>query len=284
MAFALENQCYNKPILKEVTGNHLIADYFAANRPFMVSKVGSNECELAVCLLRENLPVSDRLRTQAQVNCGISPCDDQNLSAVIRNYCTSLKAVDIFGVWSVPYYDWLATAFCPNAHYTRLWGLEPYHFRYPWSAQLAHKKVLVVHPFETSIRNNYAKRKKLFENPDVLPEFELITIKAEQNIDNPNSNYFDTLERTKAKVKALDFDVALVGCGPVGLPLSSYIREGLNKTVIHLGGALQVLFGIIGKRWEAYPQFKNIINEHWTRPLPEELPPSYLKVEHGCYW
>ena len=51
-----------------------------------------------------------------------------------------------------------------------------------------------------------------------------------------------------------------------------------------MGGATQVLFGIIGKRWEAYPQFKQIINEYWTRPLSEETPSEYLKVENGCYW
>ena len=51
-----------------------------------------------------------------------------------------------------------------------------------------------------------------------------------------------------------------------------------------MGGATQILFGIIGRRWEEYPQIRKLMNQHWTRPLPEEIPDSAMSVEGGCYW
>jgi hypothetical protein len=173
--------------------------------------------------------------------------------------------------------------YCPNAQYTKLAGLEPYYFANPWSKHLKDKNVLVIHPFEQSIINNYKNRDQLFENKDVLPNFNLLTIKAEQNLGNTNSNYFDCIDRTKDKISNVNFDVAIIGCGASGLPLASYVKKDLGKTAIHLGGATQVLFGIIGKRWEHY--LKKLINENWTRPLPEETPQNYLKLaDNGCYW
>ena len=45
------------------------------------------------------------------------------------------------------------------------------------------KKVLVIHPFAETIQHQYEqKRTLLFKNPDVLPEFQLETIKAVQSL------------------------------------------------------------------------------------------------------
>ena len=61
----------------------------------------------------------------------------------------------------------------------------------------------------------------------------------------------------------------------------------MGKGAIHLGGATQILFGIMGKRWErdGYADLmSNIINEYWTRPLLEEHVLGEEEVEGGCYW
>lgn len=43
-------------------------------------------------------------------------------------------------------------------------------------------KVLVIHPFEDTIKSQYQKREKLFPGTDILPEFELKTLKAVREI------------------------------------------------------------------------------------------------------
>lgn len=280
----LEDQNYNKTILSEQQGNDLIREYFSLDKPFFVGRSGITECNIISHAIKQKIEIPDWLKRNACVLSGIYPNNNENLIKFANYYANCMKDLDISAVISNLDYDWLVNTYSPDAHYVRLWGLEPYHFKNPWSKCLENKNVLVIHPFEKSIQNNYKNRKKLFKDPDVLPEFNLLTIKAEQNLSNFQSNYFESIERTQNKIKQLDFDVAIIGCGASGLPLASYIKKELKKTAIHLAGATQVLFGIIGKRWEEYPQFVKIINEYWTRPLPEEMPTEYLKVESGCYW
>jgi glycerol-3-phosphate dehydrogenase len=63
-----------------------------------------------------------------------------------------------------------------------------------------------------------------------------------------------------------DYDVALIGCGAYGLPLASHVKRK-GKQSIHLGGGLQLLFGIKGKRWDDNPEVKyKILDE----PLEED--------------
>lgn len=286
MSLNLEDQKYNNTILSEQEGNDAISSYFSLNQSFMVSKAANIACEIASYAIKQKLNIPSHLKNQALINMGVYPNNQDSLVNFANDYCECIKNIDIMGVWAgaVPDYDWLVNTYCPNAHYIRLWGLEPYHHKNPWSKNLEGKNVLVIHPFEKSIHHNYKNREKLFKNPEVLPEFNLLTIKAEQNLSNTSSNYFESIQRTIDKIHQVDFDVAIVGCGASGLPIASYIKKEMNKIAIHMGGATQVLFGIIGKRWEAYPQFKQIINEYWTRPLSEETPSEYLNVENGCYW
>ena len=280
----LEDQNYNKSILTEVEGNDIISSYFLSSQPFMVSRAADIACKIASCVIFKKIPIFEHLKKQALVNMGVYPNDEDNLQKFAHDYCDSIKNVDVMGVWAVPDYDWLVNTYCPQAHYTRLWGLEPYHHPNPWSEHLRNKKVLVIHPFEQSIINNYKNRDQLFENKNVLPKFELKTIKAEQNLSNKNSNYFESMQRMQDRIASVDFDIAIIGCGASGLPIASFIKKELHKTAIHMGGATQILFGIIGRRWEAYPQTRKLINQHWTRPLPEEIPDSAMLVEGGCYW
>jgi hypothetical protein len=53
---------------------------------------------------------------------------------------------------------------------------------------------------------------------------------------------------------------------------------------VHIGGSLQILFGIKGKRWDEHETISKMYNEHWVRPSAEEIVPDANKVEDGCYW
>ena len=91
-----------------------------------------------------------------------------------------------------------------------------------------------------------------------------------------------------------DYDVALIGCGAYGFPLGAYVKRQ-GKKAVHLGGALQLLFGIRGKRWEdpnygvqawgiPYGSYSNLMNEFWIRPGKNMKPQGANVVEGGCYW
>jgi hypothetical protein len=84
----------------------------------------------------------------------------------------------------------------------------------------------------------------------------------------------------------IDFDIALIGCGAYGMPLGAFIKDEMHKQAMHIGGSLQILFGIKGKRWEGenYNYDKLLYNDAWVRPTDDLKPANYKNVEEGCYW
>ena len=180
--------------------------------------------------------------------------------------------------------------FAPNVNLTFLFRLEPWLASgRPWSAALAGKKVLVIHPFESTIQEQYKRRELIFPNSEILPRFELKTLKAVQTLCGEKDERFDTwfeaLDYMYEQALNIDFDVAIIGCGAYGMPLASKLKDA-GKQAIHLGGATQLLFGIKGYRWENhYPtKIATFFNDAWVRPLAEEKPSNARTVEKGCYW
>jgi hypothetical protein len=210
--------------------------------------------------------------------------------SVFSKFCelniNCMENIDILGSWMRA--EKIIMDRMPNAKYVSLFDLEPYNHLAPWSRILKGQKILVVHPFSETIKSQYEKREKLFNNSDVLPEFQLETIKAVQslvgNIPMEYSDWFEALEAMKKQIYEKDFDIALIGCGAYGFPLASFVKD-LGKKSVHLGGALQLLFGIKGKRWETeYDYDKKFYNDYWVYPADEDKPKNFQNIEGGCYW
>ena len=221
-------------------------------------------------------------------NAGFFPVDDASLDVFSKLFLDKLKLVDVMGVWLNKGEDAVCNQYCKDADLVELGCLEPFAFNNPWSAVLAGKKVLVVHPFVESIRKQYAKRRVLFTSPDVLPDFELKTLKAVQSIAGTRvdfATWFDAYHSMCNEMAKVDFDICLIGAGAYGLPLAAFAKR-LGKQAIHLGGVTQILFGIKGKRWEELyaDSIAKLFNEHWVRPMASEMPINKDGVENGCYW
>ncbi len=166
----------------------------------------------------------------------------------------------------------------------------PFLWKNPWTKALKGKRVLVVHPFVESIRYQYENnRTKLWDNPDVLPEFkELLTLKAVQSIadakEQPYKDWFEALKYMEDEISKLDFDIAIIGCGAYGMCLAAHIKR-MGKIAIHLAGWTQMLFGVYGNRWiKDQPEYSKLINKYWIRPNENERPKGSEKIEGGCYW
>lgn len=149
------------------------------------------------------------------------------------------------------------------------------------------KKVLVVHPFAEDIQSKYNNhRTDIWKDPDVLPEFKLITYKSVQSmlgLKTPYKSWFDALNKMENDISKIDFDIALIGCGAYGMPLAAYVKK-MGKQAVHLAGWTQVLFGIIGTRWENNPRVSKMINEYWIHPSKNNIPAEAKKIENGAYW
>ncbi|GHV48009.1 hypothetical protein FACS1894181_02700 [Bacteroidia bacterium] len=175
--------------------------------------------------------------------------------------------------------------------------LDPYFVEESWTKALKGKRVLVIHPFAELIEHQYSEnRTKLFKNPNILPLFNLQTVKAVQSLggeSNDFKDWFEALDWMKNEIDKKDYDIAIIGCGAYGFPLAAYVKRR-GKKVIHLGGEVQILFGIRGKRWEdpnlltdlgvQFGFHLSMMNEYWVRPTDNLKPKNANQVEGACYW
>lgn len=218
----------------------------------------------------------------------------------IEQFCQlmlqDIPQVDILGSWLAEEQLFEKKLLLAEKVHLRL--LEPFWSDSPWTKALEGKKVIVVHPFAETIEQQYVNRQFLFSNKEVLPTFASFSvIKAVQTLgegDTRFKDWFEALDFMKSEIDKLDYDVCLIGCGAYGFHLAAHVKRS-GKKGIHLGGALQLLFGIKGKRWEdpnygvkewgiPYASYSDLMNEYWVRPHEKYKPKNAEKVEEACYW
>ena len=267
----------------------IIADLLESDKPCMISRFGSVELQ-AICLMRYwpwlNF-LKERSYRQIGNNAGFFPVDKQQLMRFYRCYREDVIQMDALVTWRIEellVHDWLRG----KQRIQKSTLDEFYAQSNPWTQALKDKKVLVVHPFAETIEEQYKNhRKQLFENSLVLPEFEsLQTLKAVQSIGGGASGYgtwFDALDWMMKEIDKKDFDIALLGCGAYGMPLAAHVKK-IGKKAVHMGGILQFLFGIKGKRYIDNPETAKYINEYFVSPSESDRPKLADKVEGGCYW
>ena len=199
-----------------------------------------------------------------------------------------LPEITLMAVWFNPGEAKIVRDFSPEATRIAARGLETYYVpQRRWTSLLEGKRVLVIHPFVNSIRAQYEKRVLIWRGrEDVLPQFDLLQIGVPQRpalVAPVHKDWFAALEDLKQQMSQENFDIALIGAGAYSLPLAVHAKK-LGRVGIHLGGCLQIQFGIKGRRWRHHPVISKLFNEHWIHPLPEETPANNTTIEDGCYW
>lgn len=283
---------FNRPVLSHDEANEWLKNSILSDEPFFASRFGNGELGL-VCNHLFNQLLGKKYwseYTQFLISRDLGwEGKIQNQETFYDIFLRSISSIDGLGIWYNHGEQVLANYICPQANLFELSSFEPFFHTKPWTLALEGKKVLIIHPYIHSIPRQYEKRNLIFDYP-VLPEFQLECYKPFTTYDEEWKKYPDAkaaLDKMISDISLLDFDIALVGCGQYGLPLSAAIKR-LDKQVIHIGGALQLFFGIIGKRWEIINGIQmKFVNEHWVRPDPIEIPtdPRVLKfTDNGSYW
>lgn len=275
-------------------GNGLIAEALMSGKPQAIGKLGSTELQA----LRNYLRYRHVANWQEKVaiyqhtlysHSGVFP-DDPETYARFCDYMllNVLPQITVIGVWFNHKEATIIKTYAPQAMRVPIASFETYGISDKrWTTHLAKKRVLVVHPFANSIRQQYEKRRAIWNgNDDILPEFELLQIAAPHYpalVPPKQAHWFAALEDMCQQMTAMAFDVALIGAGAYSLPLVAHAKK-LGKTGIHLGGATQLYFGIIGGRWDQNCNVQALVNKYWIRPLPEDTPARNELIEGGCYW
>lgn len=288
-------------------GNRLIASAIRNASPCLVGRLGYIESNALLNYLEIRKQKSDLLTDRLDANlaefrnswdpnvisllqtsAGVFPATEKQAEAFSIAYHEAIQSSDLLGYFGeISGENYLRKKYCPDAIPFYFEGLEPYLHHNPWSAELKGRDVLVVHPFEDTIRRQYRAREMLFSDPSVLPSFNLKTLKAVQSMQDNVVDYqswSDALESMKDQMSGTQFDVCIVGAGAYGMPLCSHAKK-MGKVALYMGGATQILFGIRGRRWEQYkPHIAKLFNEAWVRPSEEEKPVGYRNMEGSCYW
>ena len=276
-----------RKIMNSEAAAALISKKIMEGVPFAASRFGSTECS-AICrreaIKRHRfLPNYDMHMHELS---GFFPCSDEMLWKFHDMMVGMIPDIDLLGIWHPSMEEFIIDEYMPDTELTRLRDVGPILSSSGWNCYLKDKKVLVIHPFEASIKSQYSRRELLFEDERILPRFELKTIKAVQtiagNVDERFNDWFEAYDYMKRQMNETDFDVALIGCGSYGMPLAIEAKR-MGKTAIHCGGSLQLLFGIKGARWDKSIG-PDVYNKYWIRPLPEDNVLGQQKVEGGCYW
>lgn len=285
--------------------SNLIRDGLLSTSPFAVSRFGHSELRTVLTYMHVNEKKSDFHKILAYAlgkkvepwwfentlrkishNAGVFPKDIEVIEKFCRLIIGEMAQIDVLGSW-LGGEVWVKPLM-PQTKFMRFHDF--YHFLHaePWTTALQGKRVLVVHPFAKSIQNQYRQKHKIFSGVHTLPDFELFTYASVQSIaGNKTENFhdwFQALNSMKADIGRIEFDIAILGCGAYGMPLATFIKRDLQKKAVHLGGNVQILFGITGSRWEHDPTFAHIFNSYWVKPLPEETPTGHQTIDNNCYW
>jgi hypothetical protein len=166
-------------------------------------------------------------------------------------------------------------------------ALEPYYFKDSWMESLKGKRLLIVHPFAKTFQKQVKNLKDIFPDRQWFEDCTFQFIQPPLTLAG-NHQGTDWQEHYKKFIESLknveDFDIALVAAGGYGMLIANYIYKNLNRSVMYIGGALQIFFGVIGKRWFDNKDIMKLVNDDWIRPIKEDKPPNFTNVEKGCYW
>lgn len=271
------------PTLDEITSNQIISTEIIEGKPLMVARFGA--VEIKGMLYGLYPPVRPFIRQYCfhhmHNNAGFFPVDAMNITNFAKLMLDSMEKLDVLASWrpeEIFFHKELH-----NVCRVPISVLSSFNEDFSYLKALENKKVLIIHPYAETIVSQYVNfRTKLFKE-EYIPRFKsLQVIKAIQTAGGTTagfSTWFEALKFMENQIQSKDFDIALLGCGAYGFPLAAFIKS-MGRQAIHVGGALQLFFGIKGKRWDN----SGLYNEYWVRPSDRDKPKNIEKIENGCYW
>ena len=275
--FGLFNGVKYLHLINRNNTNELFKEKDLSSLPLMICRYGS--VEFSAITTGNNIdPLCN--------NAGFFPRDKKLISKFKDVYLEASKSIDILYVWnynlnkltSMSKKKSLIRNFSNIKYIIELHTLDPYHNN--WISELKGKKLLILHPFKKSIEYQINKNNTLLPVVKSIDIIEAVQTIA-GHVDTRFKDWFEALDFMIKEIQMHEFDVCLIGCGAYGLPLAAAVKK-MVKQAIHIGGPLQLLFKIKGKRWVNRDDYE--FDKSWISPLTEDIPSQASKVEDACYW
>jgi len=288
---------------------HFIESKIKKKETFFIGRLSGDEARLCGLVLsgkaNQHMKCAfgrPMLETMSR-NAGIMVTSQKSLKTYVHCNYNAVRNCDMLGVWAetmylqaVEFYHF-AKKQMPQKPIFHSCALEPFYFFQPskyntgvdnyrlynlWSG----KRLLVISSHINTIKQQIKHIDKVFEPYKIFDKnvFSFVCPPKTMSFNHENKDWMEDFEGFKKRVAEHDFDIALVSCGGYGMPICDYIYSTLGKSCMYIGGALQLFFGITGKRWLDHETLKDYYNEYWRRPLDIDRPPNSHLIEGGCYW
>ena len=287
----------NKSLKSILKGSEIIKEHILNDSPFFGGRLGSVESGI-ISKYSKKIRLSKKklnlILDEMYVNAGVYPRTRKTMEEYAQLMISQvLINIDIMGVWHTSGETFIINKICnkKKMKFIPLRSLEVFLYNINrdsnWIYSLKNKKILIISPFVKTFESQSKKLHLIWNDPFFIENnlhFKFLEAPL-QPIFNKNHgiSWFDTLEELKAKISLIDYDIALIGAGAYSLPLANYCKLQ-NKKALHMGGSLQLFFGVNGNRWKSHPFVNKKININWTRLEGVNKPDNYKLVEGGCYW
>ena len=230
---------------------------------------------------------------------GVFPCDSDFCLEYNRFYIHHIKNLDCLGLFYQPWDLEIVNPYDLKSKLVFFTDQEPdrsvpsredacylQYFR--------NKRLLLVSPFAEILQQRATK--EIFEGvwsntgkqwfyPSSVDYLEFpygFSAETQQKF----SSTLDLFKHIATEIRKKQFDVALIAAGALAIPIASYVKA-LGKVGIDLGGHLQVLFGVTGKRWrvEQFDKWKVYFNDFWMN-MPDRYRPKEVAagLRDSSYW
>jgi|AntAceMinimDraft_12_1070368.scaffolds.fasta_scaffold39066_2 hypothetical protein len=244
---------------------------------------------------KETIPLA--LRAKAAVGAGIAPPSNRELRFFSRSFRTVLEQASFVATWGpevLPEEATLLNSLSSKKRTFSAANLDPvsrpdlFASEDNWLLSLQGKSVLVISPFSGSIEHQVPKLSKL-HSAFRMPEMDVTTWAPP--VSNGLSSWAqpfsarlaEAREELDSIVSSDKIDVALISAGAYGPLLAGFLFDkGVSS--IHVGGCLQLLFGVMGGRWRQSKNVLEAVNQHWLDSPLERPPRGARLIEGATYW
>lgn len=269
--------------------------------PFFIGRLSGNESLLCGLFLKKrSIPI--QLIHNMLFGAGIQFLSEEDARDYANVYTQSFQNCDLIGVWngggmyeqSITLYETLRGIYSKFQPICAT-GIEPFYYmhlpEYDFCNVFQNKKVLILSSHSETIKMQLPIVDKICQRSIFHASTTFYIHKPPQQNGGSHDTqswkvHFESLKKDVKYIReeVFDFDIALVGCGGFGMPICDYIYTDLNRSVIYLGGALQLCFGIMGRRWKTSEEINKHVNKYWVSPLTVDIPENKDYCEGGCYW
>jgi len=289
-------------------GSKKICSVLQGSEPFFIGRNGSTEMEVFHfwhVYRKTGHPYPVSMMEKLEQVSGIWPATQKSIDSWAETYSKSLEKLDgLAASWYKPYMkienDFL-NVYSPNSFRVPLRCLEPYYVKSEdrWTQYLLGKKVAVVSSFADSIQmqvwaQDPNKIWAALNSPEtILPnnvQWYPIRSYYPPKISLGGSTAWtsatcwqDAVAYVVKEVLSTDAQIVLIGCGALGMCIGAELKAAGRSSIL-MGGAIQILFGIKGQRWETHDIISRFWNDAWIYPSKNETPPGADLIEGGCYW